>query len=105
MEKNWKEMPEGTWIWFGGLPVDITDETLSAYLRERGLEIGPERIGVRRFDQSTHTPTAGAMVSIPREEVLIMLDWVTNRAPIDGKVPRLEVARCGGKARLPERVK
>jgi len=96
-DKNWKTMPEGTWIWFGGLPVDITEEKLSAYIRERGLEIGPERIGITRFDKETYTPTAGAMVSIPREEVLIMLDWVLNRAPIDGKVPRLELARSSAK--------
>lgn len=33
--KRWREMPSGVWLYFKNLPVSTTDESLSAYLRER----------------------------------------------------------------------
>jgi hypothetical protein len=93
--KRWKEMPSGVWLYFKNLPVSTTDESLSAYLRERGLDIGPEAISVQAFDSDTYRqPTAGAMVSVSHDVVLLMAQWVLNNDPIEGKVPRVELTRC-----------
>jgi len=93
-EKNWKELPGGAWLYFKNLPASTTAESLSAYFRERGLDIGPECISVRAFTENTYTPTAGAMVSLSHDVILLMVQWVLNGDPIEGKVPRPELARC-----------
>lgn len=87
-------MPQGAWLYFKNLPASTTDESLSAYFRERGLDIGPECIGLRLFAENTYTPTAHAMVSVPHDVVLVMLQWVLNSDPIEGMVPYPELARC-----------
>ena len=94
-EKRFKEMPTGAWLYFKGLPPSTTDETLAAYFQERGLAIRPECISVKVFDDDVYrTPTAGAMVSVSHEVTLLMVEWVLNGDPIEGKIPRPELARC-----------
>jgi hypothetical protein len=98
-EKHWRELPSGVWLYFKNLPVTTTDESLSAYLRERGLDIGPECISITVFDgEAYRNPTAGATVSVRNDVVLLMAQWVLNGDPIDGKVPRLELTRCSGRS-------
>ena len=97
-EKNLKELPGGTWLYFKGLAPTVTNESLSAFLCERGLIIGPEAISLRVFDgDHIREPSAGAMVSVPREAVADMVVWVLGGDAIEGRVPRVELAKCSTK--------
>lgn len=94
MSSENKTLPGGEFVYFKNLPASTTDESLSAYLRERGLDIGPERIGVKVFDSDwMRQPTASAIVSVSREVVVLMVQWVLNGDPIEDKVPRVEMLR------------
>ena len=46
------------------------------------------------FAENMYTPTASAMVSVSHDVVLLMVQWVLNSDPIEGMVPRPELARC-----------
>jgi hypothetical protein len=97
-ENNLKALPGGTWVYFKGLAPTVTNESLSAYLCERGLIIAPEAISLRVFNSpGMREPSAGAMVSVSREAVLDMLLWVLNGDAIEGRVPRVELAHCSKK--------
>lgn len=89
-----KILPNGDWLYLRNLPITTSDESLSAYFRERGLDIGPERISVKIYGaESVQEPTAAAFVSVSKDVVLALVQWVLNGDAVDGRVPRVELAR------------
>jgi len=89
------DIPPGVWFYMKNLPASTTEESLSEYFRVRGLDIPPESISVKVFDDSSfREATAGAMVSMSKDVVLTMVKWVLNDEPVEGRQLRIELSRA-----------
>jgi hypothetical protein len=82
----YRDLPNGTWITFGGLTPETTDVEVQAYLAAAGIEVSLERISVSaRYDR------AASIVSLPQSEIQSLVERATGDVPLNGRVPKIVV--------------
>lgn len=67
-----KQLPAGAWFTFRGLPPDITDEEVRAFLFEHGLTLPVEQISIRVADNGR---MAMALICITKPDMQGFLTW------------------------------
>jgi hypothetical protein len=78
--KDLKALPKGLlWVFCRDLPKNLTESELSDWLYSIGLDIPESNISVKenKYDQS-------ALVAVPREVLVMLLNWAINGGAIGG---------------------
>ena len=82
-----KELPSGVWLTFRDLPVGTTEEDVQAFLRDEcGIEISLDCISTSEFSKCV-----GAIISLPRYEVLQLVCRAVGPNTLNGKAPNITV--------------
>lgn len=71
---------KGTWIWFSGLPADLSERDLASFFSGFGLSIKPENINLKRFSSSCN-----AVISISPRELAAFLNARIGGLALHGK--------------------
>ena len=87
-KQDGQELAQGKWLYVRNLPLGTTDESLSAFLIGRGLDVPPSHCSVKSYE---HNCTA--FISIADEIVVAMLNWVLDGNELDGCVPLIELLK------------
>ena len=83
------ELPPGKWVFFGGLHRDVTEQELSDFFYDHGLEIPPEAISIRMY-----TLSSNAIVSVTENALVHLVNWLLNGDQLRGRrVEAQEVRR------------
>jgi hypothetical protein len=77
-----KRLPNGTFLRFGNLPADMTDEKFSEWLAEaQHLYIPVDHINIHRYPNGS-----SALISVPKSEIIRVFNWLLmNGEKLDGK--------------------
>ena len=70
--------PKGTWYHIS-LPLGTTANELSAWFRERGIDIPSSHVSVK---ENRHN--ASVIVCVPKATILTLLTWAINGEPFRG---------------------
>lgn len=68
-----KQLPRGTVLLFSHLDANTTAEMVSEFLAACGLQVEPERISIRNYNDG-----ASAKVSFEIAEVAMLVNWAIN---------------------------
>ena len=74
------KIPAGAWILALSLSKETTEESLQAFLYERGMDVPLENISV-----SENPKGNSALVSIPNATGAVLVNWVINGDLLDGR--------------------
>lgn len=74
------DVPIGAWILALSLSDETTQESLQAFLADRGVDLPLENISIKQNPKGT-----SALVSINNEVAAVLVDWALNGAPLHGK--------------------
>ena len=74
-----KTLPNGEWIHFANLPPHTTGESFAVWLRQLGLEVDSRHISVKEYCNC-----CTAVLSLPHEEISVLLNWLINGAQFEG---------------------
>lgn len=81
-----KRLPNGTWISFGNLAPDTTEEEIQTYLFDAGIELPLDRIAVSVDRDGMR---ALAIVWITKAEVFSLVERAVGPAKVHGRTPKL----------------
>jgi hypothetical protein len=65
-----KALPRGDWFFIPNLPLNTTDESLSAWLAERGVDIPADHISLKEYPHCK-----SAIVCVPKQTILNLFQW------------------------------
>lgn len=82
MEKDSKQLPPGTWLYIRSLPIETTEETLSQFLWEHGMDVPPEAISLKPSERRADEQSA--IISVPNATLLALVVWVVNNDKLHG---------------------
>lgn len=82
MSRDLSLLPRGTWLYFGNISADTTEESLAKLLYDSGLDISPEHISVQIYRNGL---AGGAIVSVPPAAVASLVNLAINQQTLGGK--------------------
>jgi hypothetical protein len=83
-----KSVPSGYWIHLKNLPAETTDSQIAEHFCKCGIPITEEWASVRAYPTN-----ATAVVSIPKEELLALVEWALHSQDFAGR--KLTITRFG----------
>jgi hypothetical protein len=76
-----KQIPRGLWFHLNGLPESATEESLSAWLADIGMDVPADHIDIR----PNRSGALCATICYPRELAITLFKWALQDQKFEGK--------------------